>query len=74
MVGSRDGDHAILAGDERVGAQEDSFDPTEDAVSCSDSEGQAEDGHEGEAGGAAEDAEAEAEVLEHIVLVDVATE
>ena len=61
-------------GDQRIGAQQNTFDPTENRSSCSDAKGQAKDCEEGEAGSAEKHPEAEAQILQHIVLVDVAND
>jgi len=50
-----------------------SFDPAENRCGCPDPEGQAKNRQQGETGCAAKHAEAESQILEHIVHLDVAT-
>src|SRR5713226_1813376 len=64
---SRDCEESFLVNHKGVGAEENSFDPTEDGGIGANSKSEAEDGEDGKAGAAAENAEADAEVLPQAV-------
>src|ERR1700733_4680471 len=65
-----DGDQAILCDYQRERAEKDSFNPTEDRSGRADPQHQAEDREDREAGAAAEQADAEDEILKHIGIID----
>src|SRR5229473_8209257 len=62
--GPGDGEKSFLVSYERVGAEEDSFDPTEDSGIRADPQSEAQNRQDGKARTAAEHAEADAEVLQ----------
>src|SRR5467141_2700183 len=61
--GPGDGEKPFLVSDQRVGTEEDSFDPTEHGGVGADSQSEAKDSQDGKAGTAPKHAEADAEVL-----------
>jgi len=62
-------DHPVLIGHGREGAQQNSFDPTEDRCSRADSQRQTENGKEGNTRTAPQHPECEPQVLKHIDIV-----
>src|SRR5258707_12773448 len=62
--GSGDGEKPFLVSNQRVGAEEDPFDPTEDSGIRADPQSEAQNRQDGKARTAAEHAEADAEVLQ----------
>src|SRR5258707_6356894 len=62
--GSGDGEQPFLVSNQRVGAEEDSFDPTEDSGIHADPQMEAQNGQDGKARAAAWHAERDAEVLQ----------
>ncbi len=62
-IGSGNGHHSFLVGDQGERAEQDSFDPTEHGGSCADAQGQAKNRQKRKARTAAEHPEAEANIL-----------